>query len=238
MVNYQNGKVYKLIDNQTDKPFYVGSTAQSLSQRKGQHVVAANTNQQRAVYQYIRNINFNFSIVLIKSYPCRNKDELNREEGKWIQKLSKKYDLTNHIIAGRTYSEWFKQYYEENKDKILEYHQNYRRRNTKRINQYAEEYRKQHKDKINEYAEKYRAQNRDRINVWHKQNYEQNKDRINTKKGEKVECYCGAVVRRDWLRRHQRTKKHRVNYVNKFNHYVEICQKKGITRFKKMPMPK
>ena len=37
MVNYANGKIYKIIDN-TNNNIYYGSTCQKLKERKAQHI--------------------------------------------------------------------------------------------------------------------------------------------------------------------------------------------------------
>ena len=52
MVNYQNGKIYKLVNN-VDDEIYVGSTTTSLSRRKGGHVDKAKYYPNRKLYKHL-----------------------------------------------------------------------------------------------------------------------------------------------------------------------------------------
>jgi len=66
MVNYQNSKVYKII-NENNEIIYIGSTAEKhLSQR----------------FQTHRHKSPNNKIILIENYPCNNREELRNENRK------------------------------------------------------------------------------------------------------------------------------------------------------------
>ena len=67
-------------------------------------------------------------IELIKNYPCSCLDELRREEGKHIRAM----DCVNRYVAGRTQKEW----YEDNKEQIKEYHKEYYKDNKEKIQNY------------------------------------------------------------------------------------------------------
>tara|TARA_R100000951_G_scaffold100828_1_gene91752 strand:+ start:369 stop:806 length:438 start_codon:yes stop_codon:yes gene_type:complete len=91
MVNYQNGKIYKIVDN-TNGSVYIGSTCEiNLSRRLQKH---------KARYKYwlkhgkgnkfsSSNIimNDDFKIELIETYPCNNIEELLKKEQFWIDKI-------------------------------------------------------------------------------------------------------------------------------------------------------
>lgn len=49
-----------------------------------------------------------------------------------------------------------------------------------------------------------------------KEYYEQNKEIINQKKKEIVCCSCGIEVQKNWIRAHEKTKKHQ-NFINQQN---------------------
>jgi hypothetical protein len=80
MVNYKDGKVYKL---EFDGHLYIGSTCESrLSRRRGKHV-AASKSQKMKLYDAINDIEEGWTgveITLVKSYPCNNSDELRARE--------------------------------------------------------------------------------------------------------------------------------------------------------------
>lgn len=90
MVNYKNGKIYKIMSNQTDK-IYIGSTTKLyLSDRMGKH----RDDFHRWIEgkcNYITSFElFEFNdvkIILIESYSCNSKDELKMREQYWIDKF-------------------------------------------------------------------------------------------------------------------------------------------------------
>jgi hypothetical protein len=103
MPDYQNGKIYKLIDN-TNGKIYIGSTTQSLARRKTKHVTDSKNYgkiENGKVIKYSSHSiieNGNFNIILLESFPCNNKDELRMREQEYIDKL----DCINSQRAYRT----------------------------------------------------------------------------------------------------------------------------------------
>ncbi len=86
-INYENGKIYKLVNN-CDECFYVGSTTQILHRRLGYHKVAAKKRPECSLYFHLNNIGWkNVKIILIEYYPCKNKEELDAREYYYKQKL-------------------------------------------------------------------------------------------------------------------------------------------------------
>lgn len=110
---YHNGKIYKLVSNSDDK-IYVGSTCMSLAKRKADHKTNSKKMSERHVYKHFNEIKWNnVDIILIEQFKCENKMELERRERYWIETL--KPEL-NKNIPTRTDRE----YYEDNRDAILE----------------------------------------------------------------------------------------------------------------------
>ena len=123
MVNYQNGKIYK-IEDVGGNMCYIGSTTKDfLSKRMAEH---------RTVYTCYKNgkaNNFtvfnifdkygveNCRIVLIELFPCDTKDELTGRESHYIRTV----ECVNKMIPDRTRAEYGKKRYEENKDALLAY---------------------------------------------------------------------------------------------------------------------
>jgi len=197
-IDYSKGKIYKIVCDTTGL-VYIGSTVETLSKRLTKHrhkykiYLKSNTNFVTS-FDIIKNNNYN--IILIKNYPCNNKEELHREERKYIETI----ECVNKIIPGRTQKEWI----ETNKDKILEYHKEYYENNKDKIREKNKEYYEDNKDKIKEYHLK----NKDKIREEKKKYYEDNIDKIKENQKQKIECeYCKSFVRKHGLIRHQKTNK-------------------------------
>ena len=114
-MDYQNGRIYKIISDATDK-IYIGSTTQPLSKRLSKHksdykqYLAGKTNKTTS-YDLIEL--GPVQIVLIESYPCNNREELEKRECYYID--LHKNNVVNRIQPTRTR----KQYYIDNIEEIL-----------------------------------------------------------------------------------------------------------------------
>ncbi|ARF11975.1 hypothetical protein Klosneuvirus_3_110 [Klosneuvirus KNV1] len=82
MVNYQNGKIYKIVSNQTIE-VYVGSTTDELKSRFSGHKSAYKQYQNKKTH-YVSSFELmkydDASIILIENYPCDSKQELHKKE--------------------------------------------------------------------------------------------------------------------------------------------------------------
>jgi hypothetical protein len=111
-MDYQNGRIYKIVSNQTDK-VYIGSTCSPLYKRLYAHrkhykvYLSGKTN-------YITSFDIikfeDNDIQLIENYPCKSKEELHAREGFHIRQSN----CVNKCIAGRSVHT----YYFDNIDKI------------------------------------------------------------------------------------------------------------------------
>ena len=82
MVNYQNGKIYKIMFQDTND-VYVGSTCQPLKDRLSGHRRAKSNKKKMEAFK----TNTHIRIILIEKYPCSDKEELVRREQHWIDEL-------------------------------------------------------------------------------------------------------------------------------------------------------
>ena len=135
MVNYNNGKIYK-IENNVDDMIYIGSTTkQYLSQRMDNHRSKykswkAGRIRKLMVFEIFDKHGIeNCKIVLLELVNCESKDELLAREAFYIKSLV----CVNRIIPLRTRKEYYNDniekilkrktnYYNDNRDKILERH--------------------------------------------------------------------------------------------------------------------
>jgi len=159
---YVNGKIYKIVCNLTGEVYY-GSTIQKLNDRMNKHRYNKNCESKQIIN---RN---NYYCELIENYSCNNKNELESRERCYIEN----YDCINKNIPTRTK----KEYFEKNKDQIVEYKKNHH------------------------------EQNKEIYNERRKIHYHQNKEISLGKKKEKITCdICGSIVRRGGISKHRRTK--------------------------------
>jgi len=178
MVNYQLGKIYKLVSNNTGKQ-YIGSSCQKkLCSRLTGHVNKSNKCISREIIE-----DGNYEIILIENFPCDSKDELHKRERYYIENL----DCINKVIPTRTkkeYNETNKEHMREqnkeryivNKDRILERMKEHYIVNKGRILEQTKEYRKKNKERILEQAKEYRKNNKERIKEYNIKNKERMKE--------------------------------------------------------------
>ena len=108
MVNYQNGKVYRIICNKSGKQ-YIGSTTIALSARLSQHARLfrnARTCLSREIIE-----GRDYEIRLIEDFPCDRKEQLLARERHFIETI----DCVNKKVPLRTKHEW----YMENRDELI-----------------------------------------------------------------------------------------------------------------------
>lgn len=127
MVNYQLGKVYKIVGNGKT---YVGSTCERLLCRRlsGHHgnyrLYQKGKHGKSSSFECITDANH--YIELLELCPCDSKDELHRCERKWINNLK----CVNKVIPHRC----MKEYRDDNQEQIKEYQKAYREKNKDKIN--------------------------------------------------------------------------------------------------------
>jgi len=90
MVNYENGKIYKIVCNKTGI-LYVGSTCVGLSQRLVEHRASYNRFKNGKIINKSSSIKIleggDYSIILLEICPCNNKEQLIMKEREWINKI-------------------------------------------------------------------------------------------------------------------------------------------------------
>jgi len=86
-VDYQNGKVYQIVNSINDK-IYIGSTSAELRVRFHRHKNEAKNNHKnrnRLFYDLLRDNVDKFKIILIEIFPCSSKQELEKREYEIMQ---------------------------------------------------------------------------------------------------------------------------------------------------------
>lgn len=187
MVNYQHGKIYRLVCNVTGLQ-YISSTTQPLSRRLAEHVSkfkAWKTGKTKYVTSFKVFEGDDYEIILVEGFPCENKDQLHARERRWIESLPN----VNHHIPTRTKKEWV----EANKELIVEYKRQHYVAHKDYLLEKQRRYYETHKEHVAEYAQQYR---------------ESNKEQMRAHAQKPIECECGSTVRRSDIARHKRSAKH------------------------------
>ncbi len=101
MVNYRNGKIYRIVNDVNDT-VYIGSTTQKLCQRMQSHKQDA-TRRDSPLYSAMNELGWvHFRILLVKLYECENKQQLEAEEYGVIHQLKQSgATLFNCFIDGK-----------------------------------------------------------------------------------------------------------------------------------------
>ena len=188
MVNYQLGKIYKIVDN-TNGKIYIGSTCEpTLSRRLAQHKRGCRLyfkTKSRFMTSFEILKNENYEIVLVENYPCNSKDELHARERYYIENN----ECVNKFIPTRTN----KENREANKSKKTEQRKEYYNENKHKITEYKKQYHETNKEKVLIKLKKYREENIEMIKEKRKQLYT---------------CLCGCILGIGNKSRHLKSQKH------------------------------
>ena len=191
MRDYKEGKIYKIVCDNTGLTYYGSTCEKRLSRRLSKHRTNYTSylknpeNNFRTSFKILEGGNYN--IVLVEHYPCNSKEELLQKERFYIEKN----ECVNRNIPTRTYEKYYKYYSQLNAEKLKLYNKNYREEN---------------KEKLNEYKKNYILLNIDKRKQYLKNYHEKNKNLV-------VNCVCGSSLLKLNLLRHLKTKKH-IDFIN------------------------
>ena len=223
MPDYNKGCIYMIKHNldYNNENVYIGSCC-NFTRRKCAHKNACNNpnyiKHNFKLYQKIRENGGWDCWVMIKlhDFPCSEKYQLNLEERRVIDLYQSKLNM---VIPTRTIKEYYednkehlieyakkyaKKYNENNKEQIIENYKKYYENNKEHIIEQRKIYHENNKEKLNEYAKKYREEHTEEKREYNKNYYENNKEKLS----EKITCECGSIVRKDGLTHHHKSKKH------------------------------
>jgi hypothetical protein len=125
ITNYSQGKIYRIVCNITGEQYYGSTKEKYLSRRLSRHKRNADefdrgTKEGKcASYDIIKR--GDFQIVLVETYPCDTKYELESRERYYIENNN----CVNKTVPTRTVQE----YLNDNKEIIRKKHKEYRERN-------------------------------------------------------------------------------------------------------------
>ena len=127
MVNYQNGKIYKLWSPSKNLVYY-GSTTEPLCVRYAKHCYTfRNPDKYGSRDANKIMICGDYKCELVEAYPCNNKQELTLKEAEYIRnnECINKQIPTGLIWDANYKKQYAKLYYDKNGDKLREYQKKY-----------------------------------------------------------------------------------------------------------------
>jgi hypothetical protein len=233
-VDYTHTIIYKICcKDPTIEEIYVGHTT-NFTQRKNQHKRLCNNIDSNYsnpyVYQFIRNKGGweNWSMIQIEEHNCKNKREATIRERYWIETLKANLNCVNPFATKEEKDKQKQDWYEENKEKILEklkchyeenkehklaYQKQYVEENKEQIKKYQNDYKEKNKEKLAEQKRAYREQHKEEAAKASKEWRESNKAKIQEKNKQIIKCECGNEFTFGNKNRHFLTKFH-VDYQN------------------------
>jgi hypothetical protein len=178
MTNYANGKIYKIVCNETGEQ-YIGSTTQTLGRRLSVHICYAKKNGTRQCRSKDIIDRGKYDIVLIEDYPCDTREQLLSRERHFIETLP----CVNKIVPTRTQAEYYqthrsqlreasKKYYAENPDKAMERKEYYKKwcdLNADKVRETHQKWRDLNADKVLEKQRDYYYANKEKLQKIHRQ---------------------------------------------------------------------
>jgi hypothetical protein len=193
MVNYSNGKVYKIepiIEMLDEGDIYIGSTCKIyLSQRMDSHRQKYRKwNGTGPIYAYYSSYDLfdkygieNCKITLLEVCSCNSKHELKARESHYIRTMK----CVNKNIPNRTKKDWVA----DNKEYLINYRKNYRIANIEKEKDWVAD----NKEYLINYRKNYRIANIEHMTMLFKITYD---------------CECGKNSQVCGKRRHERSNKH------------------------------
>tara|TARA_B110000285_G_scaffold185056_1_gene209839 strand:+ start:147 stop:881 length:735 start_codon:yes stop_codon:yes gene_type:complete len=237
------GFIYKIWSKIDDKLVYYGSTTREVCERIKNHQSGYKSwklGNGDFISSYLIIDTCDWDYITVETVEYDEPYELKERERFWIESNA----CVNINIPNRTK----KQYDEDNKERIAEYAKEWKKDNKERIKDYYEENKEEIKVRAKNYYEdnreqvaknkkRYRTNNKEEIRARDKKRYEDNREEILARYEDnkeeilargrvKITCDCGAVVSKDSLSGHKKTKKH-INFLAQFETAID-CVKSGV----------
>ena len=122
-MNYQEGKIYKIVSSQTDR-VYIGSTYKPLYERFASHGYDFKY-YMKGTYHYVSSFELlrfdDAEIHLVESYPCESKQALEIRETHWMNQY--RAVIVNKQIASSGLTKL--EYRTVNREKMIQYLKEY-----------------------------------------------------------------------------------------------------------------
>ena len=223
-INYDETHFYRIVCRDLNiKECYVGHTTDFYSRKCRHKSNCNNTNQEHYnlyVYEFIRENGGweNWDMILIKTEKCNNELEARARERNYIEMFKASLNsMKKPYVSEEEKKELYKEYYGEHREKILKQKKGYYQEKREEKLEYRHEYYERERDNILERKRAKRLENLEEERTRDREHYHKHKEKYLARDKEKVECECGAVVCRGYLREHKKSKKHQQYLQNQNN---------------------
>jgi len=184
ILNYEKTIMYKIVcDDLTIKDCYVGHTT-NMTKRKYKHKTACNNEKNKAhnfkIYQIIRQNGgwSNWSMLLIETFPCKDKHEACKREREIFEELDAKMNMVKPYrtqeeikLYYQDHKEDYKKYYKDHKEDYKKYYQDHKEENK----EYYKKYYQDHKEEIKLYYQDHKEQAKEYYKKYYQDHKEENK---------------------------------------------------------------
>lgn len=145
--DYLKGQIYRLVHS-SGQTLYVGSTIEALSMRIAKHRYAANRSPERPLYKWVAENGGwgEIKIILIRTAPCDNQDELRREEREEFDKWAPNLNVLRPYVTR-----------EEELERIREKNKRWREQNSELHRELKRQWKENNRDRHNAYKREYYA---------------------------------------------------------------------------------
>tara|TARA_R110000823_G_scaffold220211_1_gene348894 strand:+ start:242 stop:889 length:648 start_codon:yes stop_codon:yes gene_type:complete len=193
---------YKIVNDDLPEYIYIGSTVHFIKRKCDHKAICNNPNIKNHNLKLYKTIRENggwekWNMIVIDEVKQVTLTEARIKE----EELRLKYDGNLNMVKAHRGVEELKEY---SKEISKEYYNN----NKEAILEREKKYRESHKESIAEYKKEYCEKNKEAIAEKNKEYYQKNKEFINKKNSEKITCECGAVLVKHGKNRHINTLKH------------------------------
>jgi len=212
MPDFSKGQIYKLTCLDPNiKEIYVGSTTNFKQRKKAHKRDSKKLNQLK--YKFIRDNGgwSNWDMIWIKDFPCNKVQELKAEENKIMKELKAMLNSYNAIgVDIKKKKETIKKWIKNNPDKIKASRNKLENKIKKKKCNKEWDLKNKERNKIKkkEYYEKNKEYFKKQSKINHNKINDIKKKEIQLKRGQKITCPCGSLIRLDSKSRHEKTKKH------------------------------
>lgn len=154
-IDYSKTVIYRISHKEVEGLDYVGSTT-DFTRRKASHKSSCNNPNSQGhhlkVYETIReNGGWDaFRMLEIKKFPCVDNREAEAEEERCRKELKAALNMIRAFVTGDEIKDDKKQYYERNREIIIEKAKLYTENHKENVAEYQKKYREQNKDKARE----------------------------------------------------------------------------------------
>ena len=180
MVNYKHGKIYRLVNDELGLTYY-GSTCNELRKRLNDHKSQAKDKKYTSHKLFESG---KCKIYLVEKFPCEDRMELTQRERYYIENN----ECVNKVIPGRTYKEYYKQNYDNNKEQIAQQRKEHYQNNKEQIKEKMKEYQEANKEQLAKQRKKNYEANKEQIAQQRKEYRQANKEKIAQKAKEYQEA--------------------------------------------------